>query len=74
MKEWQKFLLYVGTFLAAYLVPFSNPKVEAALLESFKMLGDYAREHVLGLLPFLYLRTLCLNTLAVRQKSGCLIR
>jgi len=47
MKEWQKFLLYVGTFLAAYLVPFSNPKVEAALLESFKMLGDYAREHVL---------------------------
>jgi len=47
MKEWQKFSLYVGVFLAAYLVPFSNPAVETAILESFKMLGDYAREHVL---------------------------
>jgi hypothetical protein len=39
MKEWQKFSLYVGVFLAAYLVPFSNPAVETAILESFKMLG-----------------------------------
>ncbi|WP_366924594.1 permease [Metallumcola ferriviriculae] len=47
MKEWQKFLLYLSVFLAAYLVPFGNPKIQAALLESFAMLGDYAREHVL---------------------------
>lgn len=47
MKEWQKLSLFVGVFLAAYLIPFSNPAVETAILESFKMLGDYAREHVL---------------------------
>ncbi len=47
MKEWQKFLLYLGVFLAAYLVPFSNPAVATATLEAFKMLNEYAREHVL---------------------------
>ena len=47
MKEWQKLILYAGVFLTAYLVPFSNPAVEGAVLESFKMLGEYAREHVL---------------------------
>ncbi|MDK2985278.1 MAG: uncharacterized protein PWQ96_920 [Clostridia bacterium] len=47
MKEWKKFLLYLGVFLTAYLVPFNNSRVEAAILESFKMLGEYAREHVL---------------------------
>lgn len=47
MREWQKFALYLGVFLAAYLIPFSNPVVEGAILESFKMLGEYAREHVL---------------------------
>ncbi len=47
MKEWQKFLIYAGVFLAAYFVPFNNPRIQAALLESFQMLGEYAREHVL---------------------------
>ncbi|KJS88217.1 MAG: permease [Peptococcaceae bacterium BICA1-8] len=47
MKDWQKFILYLSVFLAAYLIPFSNPQVEVATLEAFKMLGDYAREHVL---------------------------
>jgi uncharacterized membrane protein YraQ (UPF0718 family) len=47
MKEWQKLSLYIGVFLAAYLIPFSNPAVETAILEAFKMLGEYAREHVL---------------------------
>lgn len=47
MKEWQKLMLYVGVFLVAFLVPFSHPAIEHAILESFKMLGDYAREHVL---------------------------
>lgn len=47
MSQWKKFSLYLGFFLAAYLIPFSNPNVEAAILESFKMLGEYAREHVL---------------------------
>lgn len=47
MKEWQKFILYTGVFFAAYLIPFGNPSVETAILEAFKMLGEYAREHVL---------------------------
>jgi hypothetical protein len=47
MKEWQKLSLYIGVFLAAYWVPFNNPAVETAILEAFKMLGEYAREHVL---------------------------
>lgn len=33
--------------MGAYLIPFENPVVEAAILEGFKMLGEYAREHVL---------------------------
>lgn len=56
MKEWQKFVLFLSVFLAAYLVPFSNPQVETAILEAFKMLGDYAREHVLFcLIPALFI-------------------
>lgn len=47
MKEWQKFLIYMGVFLAAYLIPFDNKAIEVALLESFRMLSEYAREHVL---------------------------
>jgi len=47
MKEWHKFLIYLGVFLAAYLIPFNNVHVETAILEAFKMLGDYARDHVL---------------------------
>jgi len=46
-KELKMFLLYVSVFLAAYFVPFDNPKIESAVLEGFKMLNEYAREHVL---------------------------
>ena len=47
VKEWQKFSLYLSVFLAAYLIPFANPRVATAIQEAFLMLGDYAREHVL---------------------------
>ncbi|MGI6587396.1 MAG: permease [Peptococcia bacterium] len=47
MKERNKFLLYVLVFAAVYFIPFSNPAVETATLEAFKMLSEYAREHVL---------------------------
>ncbi|MCL6580937.1 MAG: permease [Firmicutes bacterium] len=47
MREWQKFVLIVAVFLAAYLVPFNSPKVAGAILESLHMLQEYAREHVL---------------------------
>jgi uncharacterized membrane protein YraQ (UPF0718 family) len=47
MKEWKKLLLYISAFLMIYLTPFNSLKVEAAILEAFKMLSEYAREHVL---------------------------
>jgi len=46
-NEVKIFLLYVLVFLAAYLVPFNSARVETAILEAFKMLNEYAREHVL---------------------------
>lgn len=47
MKEWKKFILIVAVFLAAFYTPFSNARVSSAILESFHMLQEYAREHVL---------------------------
>jgi uncharacterized protein len=47
MKEYKKFLWIVVVFLAAYYTPFANPRVGSAILESFHMLQEYAREHVL---------------------------
>jgi uncharacterized membrane protein YraQ (UPF0718 family) len=40
-------LILVGVFLFAYLVPFSSARVAAAVQESFLMLAEYARQHVL---------------------------
>lgn len=47
MKEWQKFFITVAVFLAAYYIPFGTPRIDGAILESFKMLQEYARLHVL---------------------------
>lgn len=47
LKEWKKFTLIVAVFLAAFYIPLSNPRVTSAILESFHMLQEYAREHVL---------------------------
>lgn len=56
MKEWKKFALIVGVFLAAYFIPFSHPRVSSAILEAFYMLQEYAREHVLFcLVPALFI-------------------
>jgi uncharacterized membrane protein YraQ (UPF0718 family) len=40
-------LMLAGVFLLAYFVPFSSPTVSAAVQESFLMLAEYARQHVL---------------------------
>lgn len=40
-------LLLVGVFLVAYFVPFSHPIVAGAINESFQMISEYARQHVL---------------------------
>lgn len=47
MSERDKFLRIVGVFLAAYFIPMGNLRVQGALIESFAMLHEYAREHVL---------------------------
>lgn len=43
----QNLFILGGIFLFAYFTPFSNPKVSGAISESFLMLSEYAREHVL---------------------------
>ncbi len=47
MKEWQKLIVIIVVFLAAYFIPFANPQVGGAIMEAFYMLQEYAREHVL---------------------------
>jgi uncharacterized membrane protein YraQ (UPF0718 family) len=46
-EERNKFLIILGVFLAAYFIPISTMRVQGALIESFAMLHEYAREHVL---------------------------
>ena len=47
MKDRTKLAIVITTFLAAYFIPFGKTNIQKALLESFFMLQDYAREHVL---------------------------
>jgi uncharacterized protein len=47
MKDRTKFVIIIATFLAAYYVPFDKIQIQKALVESFLMLQEYAREHVL---------------------------
>lgn len=47
MKDIYKFLILLGAFVGAYFIPFDNPSVRKAILESFYMLQDYAQKHVL---------------------------
>jgi len=47
MKERTKLILIVLVFLLAYFLPFSNLRMQGAILESFNMLQEYARQHVL---------------------------
>jgi hypothetical protein len=47
MREYWKFVLILLVFIAAYLIPLSNPRVHSAIFEAFLMVQDYARKHVL---------------------------
>ncbi len=46
-KKNRALLVLAGVFLAAFLIPFSAPRVPAAVQESVLMLSEYARQHVL---------------------------
>ena len=47
MKERSKLGLIVGVFLLAYFAPFEQLRFPNALMESFHMLQEYARLHVI---------------------------
>lgn len=47
MKDKWIFLIFLLAFLAAYFIPFQQPNVQNAIGESFALLQEYAREHVL---------------------------
>lgn len=47
MKERTKFFLMVLGFLLAYYIPFTNHRVQTAIMESFFMLQEYVQLHVL---------------------------
>jgi len=47
MKEWKKWIIIAGVFIAVFFIPFSNNRVINAIMEAFHMLQEYARQHVL---------------------------
>ncbi len=47
MGERAKFVLLIAAFGAAYFLPIEQPRVQAASLEGWFLLKDYARQHVL---------------------------
>ena len=56
MKQWKIFAVFVVIFLLAYYLPLSDAKVTGAILEAFKMLQWYARNHTLAcVVPALFI-------------------
>ena len=47
MSELKKLAIMIGVFLAAFFMPVGNPVWQGAIQESFFLLNEYAREHVL---------------------------
>ncbi len=56
MKQWKVPVALASVFLTAYYLPLSNARVSGAILEAFKMLQWYAREHTLAcVVPALFI-------------------
>ncbi len=56
MKEWKIFTAFAVIFLVAYFLPLSDVKVSGAILEAFRMLQWYARNHTLAcVVPALFI-------------------
>jgi uncharacterized protein len=71
MKEYVKGILLGGVFLLLYFVPLDSPPVLGALSSGLKMLGEYARLHVLTcLVPALFIA----GTIAVFVKKDAVLR
>ena len=73
-KQNRALLILAVVFLFAYFVPFSSTRVSAAVQESFLMLAEYARQHVLlCLVPAFFIAgaiTVFLNQQAVIRYLG----
>ncbi len=55
-KEWQKLAALVAIFLFAYFIPLGKEKVTGAILEAFRLLQWYARNHTLAcVVPALFI-------------------
>jgi len=55
-KQWKIFAALVGVFVVAYYLPLGDVKVDAAILEAFKLLQWYARNHTLAcVVPALFI-------------------
>lgn len=74
MSPVRKLLLLAGVFILAWLVPWEHPVVVTAITESFAMLSEYARDHVLlCLVPALFIAgaiLVFLNQQAVMRYLG----
>jgi uncharacterized membrane protein YraQ (UPF0718 family) len=56
VKQWKILAAFVAIFVVAYFLPLSNVKVSGAILEAFKMLQWYARNHTLAcVVPALFI-------------------
>jgi len=56
MKQWKIFAALCAVFVGAYSLPLSDEKVTGAIIEAFKMLQWYAREHTLAcVVPALFI-------------------
>ncbi|MDT8899860.1 permease [Anaeroselena agilis] len=56
MSEKQKLMAIIAVFLLAYFLPADHVRFQSAVLEAFRMVNDYAREHVLlCLVPALFI-------------------
>ena len=55
-KQLKIFAAFLAVFLGAYFLPLANPRVEAAIVEAFKLLQWYARNHTLAcVVPALFI-------------------
>jgi len=56
MREWKVFTAFVALFLAAYYLPLADPRIHRAILEAFKLLQWYVRNHTLAcVVPALFI-------------------
>ena len=73
-REWKIFGAMAGVFAAAYYLPLADSKVTGAILEAFKLLQWYARNHTLAcVVPALFIAggiTTFLSQAAVMRYLG----